>query len=206
MTNILYVKAFALDIYDNVGGQPAALLYYSASSYVGQPTAAPLAMYYGATNPTATPYATFPDDSTGLDYYAATQAQALVDLINGQIGSVFYTSYDVEKVDAPVGAALNAISASITASMAGKTDEAGFAALTALGAHGIANGLDNAPVNAPTNLTVLSILSNELNSTNGKQNTIGSNLNDLADKFNTLLTYATSLETKLNATISAGAA
>lgn len=60
------------------------------------------------------------------------------------------------------------------------------------GAH-IIDGATDAPTDAPSDLnvitTLLGSLTGQVNAANDKQNTIATNLNDLATKFNTLLAH-----------------
>lgn len=113
MTNTLYIKAYAQYIWDAPNTRLAALIYFAAPEYynnlVYQPAA--LAIEFGVSdNPAATPYPVFTDVGAAISYYSSSQTAALLSNINTAIGSSFYTAYDLELIDPPVHAALEALS------------------------------------------------------------------------------------------------
>lgn len=70
-----------------------------------------------------------------------------------------------------------------------------------------ASKLTNAPTDARTDYGALAaILGSDMNTINGKQNAIATNVNALATAFNTLLGKVTALENAINDLKSAGAA
>lgn len=154
----LYVNAYTHDIYDNANSIMVELLFFTASSYYLQNVEGPVAFQYGAQNPAATPYPTFPTIDAAITYFSPTYAQNLVNDVNTAIGSSFYATYDVEKIDAPTLSAINAISIDsiadgssykkITAAEKSKVD--GLATVATSGAYSDLTGTPTIPSAGPT--------------------------------------------------------
>lgn len=183
MTNTLYIKAYTQDIYDTDNTRMATLIYYMAANYYHQPVSAPIPFEYGTLNPSASPYPLFPDAPTAIAYYKDAQAAAMVSQVNIIIGSTYYTAYDVETIDAAVGASLSQL----------------FAMLAPVATSGNYVDLSGKPTipnivtcthiaNATTGLnTSMNVITTLLGTLTGALNTTNSAYNDLATKFNSLL-------------------
>lgn len=227
MTNTLYVKAYTQDIYDSGHSQIATIVYFTAPSYYQQPSNSVI-IEYGSLNPLASPFPIYPDIAAAIADLGPAQASALVTAINGTAGLAYYTAYDIELVDASVGAAIHALTLdTITEgstnkyytstektklagiNLAGKSDKSSFSAVTSLSAHGVANASAASNPGLPTNFNLVSGvlgIANGLNDANAAQNDLATKYNDLESKFNSILTWLGTTKDKINSTIAAGAA
>lgn len=199
MTNTLYIEYASQEAIDPTYGKLAVLSWTTPANFQDDGLEQQvIQITSGTANPSATPYATFPDVTTAFAYYQTAMCSALITFMNSLYGVTYYTAYDAEPVDSATNAAV-----------AGKSNKSSFANITALTAHGIANASAASNPGLATNFNLVSGLlgiANGLNDANTAQNDLATKYNDLEGKFNTLLTYATTLETKINSIITAGAA
>lgn len=107
----LYITAYGQELYDISNSRLAALIFFSASAYYQQPGIPPFAIHFGILNPLSVPYPTFPTIYDAIDYYAASKGAQVLSMVNTAIGSSYYTTVNVEKIDAPVAAAIDMLAA-----------------------------------------------------------------------------------------------
>lgn len=203
MTNTLYVKGYSTYAYDPINTQIAALIYFSTPAYLNSQPLSGLAIEFttGTEDPFATPYPLFHSIDSAINYYGPSKCAQLISNINTLAGTAYYTAYDLERVDPPIQAALDALSTvahtGVYSDLSGKPTIPSFTP----GSH-IANGATNAATNAVTNLpTNFNLVSGILGVANGL-NDANSAQNDLAAKYNTLAADYNDLATKVNTLLS----
>lgn len=205
----LYIKSYGQFLYDTGNNTMAALLFYTMPNEYNSPPFSPLVVEFtgGTENPSATPYPVFNNVNNALDYYAAAQGAILLAQRNTAIGTSYYSTFDVEKIDSPVLGALDALAAvARSGAYADLSGRPTLAAVSATGAYSDLSGkptipaitaqmhITDAATNASTTqittynaLTSLLGLTGGLNDANTAQNDLATKYNALATKFNTLL-------------------
>lgn len=103
--SVLYVQVFNQRFYDSVRSVQANQLNFVATEFHSQP-AQQYIFDYGTTNASATPYPIFATDDLAITHFTTSATTILLDDVNGEFGFSFYSSCDIEKVPAPVGAAI----------------------------------------------------------------------------------------------------
>lgn len=122
-----------------ISGAPYAFLGYSAPDNFSSNSITTIPVLIGATqNLTTTPYATFTDGASALNYYAGTYCSSLLSNVNSQIGTANYTSYNFQIFDET--AIVQAIS-TIPTAVSQLTNDTGFITSSALSGYALASSL-----------------------------------------------------------------
>lgn len=144
-------------------------------------------------------------NTTDLSNYTTTSA--LGSLLAGKANSA-HTHVISDTIGLQTALDGKATIASVSTSLALKSDKAAFLAATGLSQSSVTSTTPNAPNDAPTGLSVLLLLGatiGELNATNVRQNTIANKVNELAYKLNQLISDTNVNVSRTNLIKNAGA-
>lgn len=111
MSNTLYIKITTTEYYDSTTALKGYYLSYAMPVLMNGGAYYYPSFYFevGASNPTASPYAQFPDPATAIAYYNPTQQAQMISDANSLLGTTFYSSSVVSLLDAPVNDAFGAL-------------------------------------------------------------------------------------------------
>lgn len=102
----LNIQAFNQYAYDPGIPVLGNLLKFVAVEFSGQPFKVYIYVFGASNDPSASPYPTFIDNAAALAYYGPLAGTYLMGIVNTTMGASYYTTYDVEEIAPPVGAAL----------------------------------------------------------------------------------------------------
>lgn len=102
----LYIKTFPQRVYDTSTNRMANFIRFITTDYITPHFIDYLFEYDSVTNTSATPYPLFATDDEAITYYSSAAATALLTATNLDATVTYYTTTDIEKIDAPVAASI----------------------------------------------------------------------------------------------------